>query len=66
MDKKHELESILAQILSMTVDQVVDLAAAIDEVGRAKYGKVEILIKDAGVYRIDKTMQGKPKWIKDG
>ena len=64
MTDKKELEAIIAQVLSMDIDQVAELAAALDEVRSCNYGKVEILVKDQEVYQINRMKNGKPKWKK--
>lgn len=64
---QHEMESIMAAILHMTPEQVVELANKLEHVmhNRVGYGDVSIKVKRGKVYQINMTQEGKVLWGKD-
>lgn len=67
MTDQHELESIMAAILHMTPEQVVELADKLDHImcSSVGYGDVSIKVKRGKIYQINMTQEGKVLWGKD-
>lgn len=65
MDKPvNQYFEVIAEVLNMSIEQVVELAGAIDQL-RGKFGSVRMDFKNGKLHRIGHTIEGKPYFVKE-